>query len=71
MSFYRLIEKKTTILFDVLRIAFFKTLAYISMHFHSLAYSVPATFYKLYEYIKISQTERNWPIYLWADLYIL
>ena len=56
-------KKKTTILFDVSAIAFFKTLLYISMHFHNLEYSLSTTFYKVYEYIKMSQTERNWPMY--------
>ena len=40
------------------------------MHFFKLPYSVSTTFYEVYEYIKIPPTERNCPIYEWADLYI-
>ena len=59
VSFQRLIKKKATILFDVSAITFLKTLLYIPMHFHNLAYSIFTTFYRVDEYIKILQTERN------------
>ena len=38
---------------------FSKTLFYISVYFRNLTYSISTTFYKVYKYIKISQTERN------------
>ena len=36
-----------------------KTLLNISVHFHNLVYSISITFYKIYKYIKISQTEKK------------
>ena len=52
-------KKKTTILLDVLAIAFFKnTFLHINV-FHNLTYSISTAFYKVYEHIKISQTERD------------
>ena len=47
---------------------FSETLLYISVNFHNSAHSVSTTFYKVYEYIKTSQTEffsfviSYWPI---------
>ena len=38
------------------------------MHFHNLTYSISTTFYKVYECIKISQTERIIYIYIYIQL---
>ena len=64
VSFQRLIEKKTTILFDVSAIVFFNiTSLLINAFFYNITYSMSATFFEVNECIKISPTERNLPIY--------